>query len=84
MSHFDEYINNLTDSITAEDFPSTYDALLTEAKITTQKIQEHTKQILTNFGDKKYTLRVGKLVLMCAKLETVNANLIEIRHEYNL
>ncbi|MBQ7801742.1 MAG: hypothetical protein IJ375_05405 [Oscillospiraceae bacterium] len=84
MSHFDEYINNLTDSITAEDFPSTYDALLTEAKITTQKIQEHTKQILTNFGDKKHTLRVGKLVLMCAKLETVNANLIEIRHEYNL
>lgn len=84
MNHFDKFINDLTDSIPTEDLPSTYNALLTEAKVSTQKIQEHTKQILSCLGGRDYSFRIGKLVLMCAKLEYINANLIEIRREYNL
>lgn len=84
MKNSDEYMEYLINSIPTDNYSSTYGAVLTEAKITTQKIQDQTKEILSNLGKNKTIIRTGKLILLCANLESVYTALSKIKHEYNL
>lgn len=84
MKPFDDYIKSFENSLAEECGISPEDILLAEALLIIQKILDQSKQIKTTISARKVKKTAGKLLLLCAELETINSSLKRTKHEYNL
>ena len=84
MNTFDDYIYHFSDSLSDDNSVSPQDMLLAEALITTQKILNHATSIKVSITNKKFSQKIGKQLLLCAKLEMINDCLSELKRECTL
>lgn len=84
MDTFDEYIRYFSERFPESNKTPPQAILLAEALFTAQRISNQSESIKTAISSKRITIRSGKILVLCAKLEMINSSLAQIRHEYNL
>lgn len=82
MRKFDKHIEDCVEGVSKGIDSSAYNELFTELLISSQKIVNSAEKIKSAIIEKKCHSRIGELLILCAKIEEINDELVQIMHEY--
>lgn len=83
-NRFDDHLKHNIEVLCNSNTPLSIHDFVVDATVTTQKIIHQAEEIKRHLTNNQQTIGICKLLLLSAKLEMINGNLIDIKHEYNL